>query len=254
MTLYSIINAWADTLDLLPKAIDNHLQFSDGVIVVFSRLSNKFNDDGGKIADFIDKYPRGKKVVFEICEPERNLLPVVNETRKRNHGINYARGRCSHFFLADADEFYFREEVQQAKKIFDNPNINGIVCGLKVYISKPTLWCEDHTLVSFIHKMKPETYCGGFREYPYAYDEQGKAHIDPTRRINETRGVVMTDVTMHHYSYVRQDIDVKIDNSSANLGRSRDAIKRDLAAAAPGYKVTFGYNKELKESPNYFGL
>lgn len=76
MTLYSIINAWIDTIELLPHCIDNHLKFCDGVIVVFSRTSNHFVGDNGEVADFIDKYPRGRPVVFELCEPVRGTHTV----------------------------------------------------------------------------------------------------------------------------------------------------------------------------------
>lgn len=253
MTLYSIINAWIDTIELLPHCIDNHLKFCDGVIVVFSRTSNHFVGDNGQIADFIDKYPRGRPVVFELCEPVKGLTPLANETRKRNHGIGYAKNRCTHFFLADSDEFYKPEEVKEVKNLFTDPHLNGVVCPLVVYIGKPTLWCEDHTLVPFIHKLNKNTQAGNFKSYPHAYDSAGHAHIDPSRRLNETRGVVMCNATMHHFSYLRKDIDLKINNSSAKLSRSEAIIKRDIANAKPGYFSEL-YSKHLKESENFFEI
>lgn len=255
MRLCSIINAWEDTQELLPMAIFNHLEFCDGVVLVVSRQSNRFNAPSEDWIETINTYSQHEKVFVEFCEPEPGLQAQLNETRKRNRGIMRARElRFTHFFLADADEFYNVDEVDEAKQLFNDDRLNGVVAKSRVYIKSPTLWVNDHTLVPFIHKLKPETYCGSFREYPYAYDQKGHAHIDPTRRINVTRGVTMCDVVMYHMSYVRRNIDLKIANSSANLKRSEAYIKADIANAKPGYKVTFNYHQELQQSENIFNI
>lgn len=266
MKLVSIINVWADCLCLLPYCIENHLQFCDSVIVVWSAFSNHGVKDDRMLEfvvrnnwkDLIGCYApenpgKYQNVLFQQCEPVKGLKPLVNETRKRNAGIDYAKSQgFTHFFLADADEFYKPEEVQEVKKLFTDPHLNGVVCPLVVYVGKPTLWCEDHTLVSFIHKLNKNTQAGNFKNYPYAYN--GKhAHIDPSRRLNETLGVVMCNATMHHFSYLRKDIDLKINNSSAKLSRSEAIIKRDIANAKPGYFSEL-YSKHLKESENFFEI
>lgn len=255
MRLCSIINAWEDTVELLPMVILNHLEFCDGVVLVVSQQSNRFNFPSEEWIETIEAYARHEKVFVEFCEPEAAMHAQLNETRKRNRGILRARElRFTHFFLSDADEFYNADEVDTAKQLFIDDRLNGIVAKSRVYIKSPTLWVADHTLVPFIHKMRPETYCGSFRKYPFAYDQQGHAHIDPTRRINVTRGVIMCDVIMHHMSYVRRNIDLKIANSSANLKRSEHFIKADIANAKPGYRVTFNYNDTLKECKNEFNI
>jgi hypothetical protein len=58
---------------------------------------------------------------------------------------------------------------------------------------------------------------------------------------------------MHHYSYVRKDINLKIENSSANLKRSRHIIYEELVNAKPGYLSKL-YHQELKECENYFNI
>jgi len=143
MRLVSIINVWHDCLCLLPHAIKNHLQFCDDVIVVWSSKSNHGNEDGGKMLEFVTSQ---NGVLYQQCEPVKGLTPLANETRKRNAGIEYAKAKgFTHFFLADADEFYIPEEVEKAKELFNEPNLNGIVCPLRVFVGKPTLWCGDHT-------------------------------------------------------------------------------------------------------------
>lgn len=255
MRLVSIINAWIDTIELLPKCIKNHLAFCDGVIVVVTSESNYGNPDNGVMGNFITDNDFGSNVHFVTADIDTRLTAQVNESRKRNKGLDVARSHgFTHFFLADADEFYLAHEVRDAKERFSDPTLNGLVCRTRVYIAKPTLWVADHTLISFIHKLKPQTMSGAYPSYPNTYDDHGNAHIDPTRRINEVNRVEMCDVTMHHMSYVRDNIDLKIQNSSANLKRSEAAIKRDIANARYGYKVTFNYHQELQECYNLFAI
>ena len=195
-----------------------------------------------------------ERVLFHQLEPMRNMKPKANETRKRQQGIEVAKAEgYTHFFLADADELYFSEEVEKAKLLFNDPSVNGLVCPLRVYVGKPTLWCEEDTLISFIHKLNRKTSTGDNPRYPFAYDKKGIAHIDGTRRINETNGIRKCDVVCQHYSYVRSNINMKIKNSTANLSKREDLIKRDIERSKPGYFSEI-YHQPLKESENYFNI
>lgn len=252
MKLCSIISVWSDCLDLLPFCIDNHIQFCDSVVVCWSSSSNHFVRSDAML-QFVATH-QYERVIFHQIEPGRGLKPLANETRKRNRGIEIAREHgFTHFFLADADEMYVPFEVNQVKKLFDEPHLNGTVCRMKVYIKRPTLWCNDKTLVTFIHKLDKKTFTGNFHEYPFAYDESGTARIDPSRRINETRGIAMCDAICHHLSYVRANINMKIDNSTANLKRVERIIRSDQEGAAPGY-VSQMYGEALQESENLFNI
>lgn len=251
--LVSIINAWSDTVELLPFCIDNHLQFSDAVIVVVSAMSNHGNTDS-VMADFIRNYPLNARVLFEHFEPFLKYIPRVNEAAKRNFGIQRAIEnpyKFTHYLMADADEFYIPEDVQKEKKRLSC--VNGLVCRTRVYIKTPKLWTEDHTLVPFIQRLHTTSVVGNFKYFPFAYDESGAAHIDPTRRPNFTNGIEMSDIICHHFSYVRKNIDLKINNSSANLRRSVKIIYEELHDAKPGY-VSKLYHSPLKESENLFNI
>lgn len=253
MKLCSIISCWFDTLDLLPFCIDNHLKFSDSVIVVWSSKSNKGQSDGGKMLEFVatHKYDR---VLFYQLEPVTKLTVLANETRKRNTGIEIAkREGYTHYFIADADELYNPEEVAVDKKSFEDTDLVGLVCGLRVFIKSPMLWCSDHTLIAFIHKLSKHTYVGSFKEYPFAYDRTGTAQIDGSRRPNETTGIRKSNTICRHFSYVRSDMDLKINNSTANLKRIKDRIIRDITFARPGYKSVL-YHQELQECSNEFNI
>jgi hypothetical protein len=252
MRLTSIINVWADCVELLPFCIKNHLQFCDGVIVVWSQYSNHGNKNDA-VLEYILANGHDQRVQFVQCEPWKGVTPLNSETRKRNHGIATAREKgFTHFIISDADEFYMSGYMNDEKKRFDNPNLNGLVHDVKVFIKNPTLWARDHTLVCGIHKLNKDTCCGNFKDYPFAYDSKGQAHIDPSRRLSFTSGIEIS-LPMYHMSYVRKNIDLKIDNSSANLKRSRQVIYDELRDAKPGY-VSRLYHQPLQECPNYFDI
>lgn len=253
MRLCSIINVWVDAKELLPFCLENHLRFCDHVIVVWSMKSNHENYDDS-ILPFIVNYKNDGNVTFHQLEPVQGLTPLANETRKRNYGIDVAiKSGFTHFIIADQDEFYESNRMNEEKKRFENPNLNGLVHPLKVYIKSPTLWCGDHTLVPGIHRLTKDVCVASFKQYPFAYDIQGNAHIDPSRRPHFFTGIEMSEVFCHHFSYLRKDINLKIDNSSANLKRSRQVIYDELRDAKPGY-VSRLYHQPLQECENHFNI
>jgi glycosyltransferase involved in cell wall biosynthesis len=247
MRIAAIFNIWADCLDLLPHAIENIRPVVDGVIVVWSKKSNRLN---------VAHYELPKDCILVQCEPD-SREPHHNETAKRNAGLSAARQLgFTHFIGMDSDEFYDQQEFLKEKNIIDEKGILGSVCRIKTYFKIPTLTIGfDHTLVPFIHRIGSRLeYKLKFHSYPYTYDREGKCHIDPTRRLNMTAGVKMVDIVMHHFSWVRKDFKLKMENSSANLrGTRADGIFEDLRNAKPGYFCKT-YHKELIECDNQFNL
>jgi hypothetical protein len=253
MKIAAIYNVWADCMDLLPYSIGNIFPVVDGVIVVWSAWSNQgvFKDD----CIHYSRKPHNEKISFHNYEPELPGTPHQNETNKRNEGLRIAREQgYTHFIMMDADEFYNRGEFKYYKKLTEDEDLNGSVCRTKVYFKKPTLTIGyDHTLVPFIHKLSPGLRFGNFKDYPCAYDEAGNAHIDPTRRLNITKGIASIGVTMHHYSWVRSDYNLKIENSAAKNNLKKSSIYRDLENAKDGVYNEF-YRATLVSCDNYFNL
>lgn len=250
MKLAAIYNVWADGLDLLRPSVENILPEVDQVIIVFSNYSNY-----GHYIPFTCLDPH-EKIVYHNCEPNLNMAPHENETVKRNLGLAWAKENgFTHFIGLDADEFYEREQLRIEKYHIEKNNLAGMVCGIKVYFKSPTLTVGfDHTLVPFIHKITPGLkFLLNSKNYPYAYDDAGNAHIDPTRRLNISSGVEFSNVVMHHYSWVRSDYNLKIENSAARNNLRKSSIYDDLKNAAPGVYNQF-YRAELKKCENLFNL
>lgn len=248
MKLAAIFCVWGDCNDLLPYAINNIIPVVDGVIVVYSEVSNH----GNSKEVFKLSHP---KCQYFNWEPNLGVPPHANETTKRNFGLTKAKELgYTHFINLDGDEFYDQVDFKVEKIRLKKLNLNGMVCGVKTYFKSPTLTIGmDYTLVPFIHELRSNTkFMINSKTYPFAYDN-GSARIDPTRRLNYVSGIEMSSIVMHHYSYVRSDINLKINNSSANLRRSEAVIKKDLKNAKPGYYCEL-YHRELIECENHFNL
>lgn len=249
MKLCAIFVTWNDW-DLLAVSTSNIRPVVDGIIIVASRHSNF-----GAIDYEFDRQVNERYFAdAAIFEPRPSLRPHENEAAKRNHGLELARRQeYTHFIMMDSDEFYDREEFRLCKKWVEESDLNGIVHPLRVLFGKPTLWCNDHTLVPGIQRITPNVRLGDFKAYPFAYDPLGNAHIDPTRRPSFTDGIHMSIVPMWHASWVRKDFSIKIENSSARNNIKRSTIYDDLRNTKPGYYCKF-YRDELKEVPNQFNI
>lgn len=249
MRLCLIYCVW-DGLEILKHSYRNMAPLADSTIIVWSRLSNNCQNVG----DFDPWDYREPNTIFVNHEPSPAKTKQTNERDKRNAGLQEAkRHGFTHFLMLDADEIYDPEEFNREKERIEKKDLNGLVCGLKVYFKRPdlTIGSDPATRVPFIHKLTPSIHHCLNKRYPFAYDERGGARIDQTRQLNINRGVEWSDITMHHYSHVRNDIRVKIENSSANLGRS--SLLEDWLNAKEGYFVKM-YQRTLVSCENQFNI
>lgn len=242
MRLAGIYNVWHD-YDLLQYSLKNIRPLVDGVIIVASEQSNY-----GEISPI-------PKNLQDVYRREPQFRDARNsETDKRNFGLKIAREQgYTHFLTMDADEFYEPEAFLKEKEKFKNPNLKGLVCQCQTYFKSPQLTIGlDTTLVPFIHELTPTINHEFNRNYPFAWINR-QIRIDPTRSLNITSGVERTDLIMHHYSYLRSDLSVKIRNSTARANIEKSTLKEDYRNAKAGYFCKF-YQKTLYEVPNYFNI
>lgn len=241
MKLCAIYIVWFDGIEILPYSIEAIRKHVDEVIVIYSNTSNHGNTvEYSKELDALN-------VTLVNWEPNLGKRPVVNETAKRNFGLKVALSfGYTHFIMMDCDEVYDPVEFEKAKKD------GNYVCRLKTYIRKPTYQVDDHTLIPFIHRLTPDLIFGNFRTYPFAYNGKD-AHIDPTRRLNLVKDVQMSDIICHHFSWVRRDINLKAQNSTAKVNVLKSEIFDDYVNAEPGYYSKF-YRSKIKEVDNKFGI
>ena len=166
-----------------------------------------------------------KKLVDEIIffEPDLKKSPQFNETKKRNIGLKAAvRSGVSYFMTMDCDEFYFENEVEEAKKIIINSNITHSYCSQVIYGQMPTqqvIW-NNCCHVQFFSRVDKFSVL--------ACNEFAPCRVDPTRMILERAGskhFVLDVVRMHHFSLVRSNLEQKYANTSFRI-LGEDPIKR----------------------------
>ena len=241
--LCAIYNVF-DSVELLNGSMNCLKNDVDLFIIVWQDVSN-FGEYYDCTKDF--QLPDfGCKIIFSKYEPQINKGGTWNETQKRNIGLEIAKeNNCTHFLHLDCDEYY--ENFSEAKKQFIDSGAKGSVCKILTYFKKPTLRLEneDNYYVPFIHELKPDTIAGN-TEYPF--------YVDPTRKINESN-VVLLHVYMHHFSWIRKDIERKSRNSSAKFNIERSQLLHDYYSneTKDGYFLK-DYNQKLIEVENLFEI
>lgn len=256
MKLCAIYNVWGDW-DWMELSYERMRPLVDGVIIVYSERSNY-----GEFSEIPYPWDMNKNPYSFLYYADDDLHidqrepvfhhPAHSETDKRNFGLEMARELgYTHFVTMDADEVYSPEEFNAAKKLFEDPELQGLVCRCQTYFKSPQLTIGlDTTLVPFIHKITPTLKHDFNRSYPFAWEGQA-IRIDPTRSFNINSGVKMCDVTMHHYSWVRKDHEKKIRNSTARANLERSTIREDLALAKEGYFCKFYQNTLVRAQVDF---
>lgn len=245
MKLAAIYNVWHDW-DILEHSIGNISPLVDKVIIIGSNYSNY-----GELSIIPDEW---RFHVNRVFEPNPRISPMINETEKRNLGLQTARVLgCTHFITMDADEFYDPAMFLQEKLRFKNHKLNGLVCGSNVYFKSPTLTIGlATTLVPFIHKLSPNINHCINRGYPFAFNNR-EIRIDPTRQLGYTTGIEWSNIVMDHMSWVRKDIEIKIRNSTAKSNIERSTIRKDFEVAKAGEYCNF-YRKYLFRVANKYNI
>lgn len=207
MKLAAIYNVWED--EHLLDSINLIREHVDYIILIYQNISNYFEiyHPNIKIDDAIAiRY-------FPLA-----ISPMQNEINKRQLGIDTAKTlNCTHFLHLDCDEMHF--DFEKGKQEYINSGANGSVCEMYTYFQSKNYRLEnvDNYFVPFIHKLDTNTVCG-VKKYPF--------YTDPTRRIN-TENVVKLNHKMHHYSWIRSNIERKIRNSTAKKNIEKSNLLKD---------------------------
>jgi hypothetical protein len=237
----AIYNLWDGEELLIPSM----RSISDGIdlfIVVYQTVSN-FGEVYNPLINLrLDEF----NVILKEYTPIPNS-GGLNETTKRNLGIQIAKDNdCTHFIQMDCDELY--EHFVYSKSQFMDSGCDGSVARIITYFKKPTLRLKtfDNYYVPFIHKLHQNTVTG-VREYPF--------YVDPTRRINTTGPPILISDSMHHFSWVRKNINRKIMNSSARKNILKSQLEEDYNAPNLGEGFYLkDYGQKLIEVQDLFGL
>lgn len=249
MKLAAIYNVW-DGVELMRGSVNCLRDHVDLFIIVWQKQSNygEFYDPLEEIQNAM-KVISYEKVVYIEYMPDINIDGGRNELTKRSIGLKLAKQyKCTHFINMDCDEYY--TDFGAAKQEYLESTADGSVCRILTYFKSPCfrLSFPDNYLVPFIHKIYDHTEMNSMN-YPF--------YVDPTRRVN-TSSVVQLNTMMHHFSYVRKDIERKCRNSSAKHNIAKSKLLKDyyspvLAGNPEGYFLA-DYNQKLTVVDNIFGI
>ncbi len=240
LKLAAIYNVW-DGIEHLKGSMNCLKNDVDLFIIVYQDISN-FGEEYNPLPDMDLE---GFNHILVRYTP-RKIAGQYNETLKRNMGLEMAKiNNCSHFLNMDTDEYY--KDFKSCKQKYIESGYKGSACKIYTYFKLPTLRfeTEDGYYVPFIHELLPNTICGSF-DYPF--------YVDSTRKINCVN-VILLDIHMHHFSWVRKDIEQKCRNSSAKINIERGSMLQDYynPEVKSGYYVK-DYEKKLISVDNFFSI
>ena len=208
-----------DGEELLRASAERMRMHADYISVIYQVVSNfGFKADPGLVPLLHDLQISGIIDDFELYTPNLSIPPAQNEVQKRNFGLNLSRGQgCSHHLSMDTDEFYHTDQYGNALFAIEMEGYDNTACQMQTYYKRPGLRIsppEDYwvTFVTKIHQHSAFKYNGYF-----------PVLVDPTRRMNEGdiykpakfKAFSRSELQMHHMSYVRKDLRIKLENSSA---------------------------------------
>lgn len=133
------------------------------------------------------------------------------EADKRNLGLLLAQTKgCTHFMTMDCDEIYNRDQIAWVKQDVEENGYDSTACQMLTYYKKPTIVLDppEDYFVPLIYRID---------ERRFGMPSRFPVPVDPTRRLEakKARLYQRTEIEMHHYSYIRNDIRQKLRNSSA---------------------------------------
>lgn len=219
MSKYGVSYNLFDGEELLESSIKSIRDNVDYVSVVYQTTSNFGHPCSEGLVPLLEDL-KSRGLVDELFEyqPKVNKGGHYNEIRKRNIGLILSEGAgCDYHMAMDSDEFYTDEQMKYVKKIIEEGGYDSSVCQMTTYYKEPIYRLEpkEEYYVSLFHKIRPGV--------EYVLGHPFPVLVDPTRRVNPGNCKVFTrdEVEMHHMSYVREDIERKVRNSSAKVNFDR---------------------------------
>lgn len=201
-----------DGEELLESSIKSIRESVDYINVVYQTKSWYGNPGNPKLLQLLESLKK-QGLIDEIIEytPDYSISAGKQERTKRNMGLCAAKRACVDYFMTmDTDEYYLKDQMEQAKRYIIKAGISHSFCPVVAYAT-PTR-----------RSLKP---IGGFVQFfsrvtiwsKLKFNVHNPALVDPTRQLNHVpfaKYFVLPKLEMHHMTAFRKDIDKKLKNSS----------------------------------------
>jgi hypothetical protein len=200
-----------DGVENLENSVLNIQPVTDILIGVYQTISNYGNIIEKNIPALLNRL--GFHYIIEYI-PDLTKTPHFNEIAKRNIGLEIARQNgCEMFMTMDCDEMYSIAELKRAKNEFERSGCDASACMMQTYYGNNRMvYAEPETYYVTLFFKTDTKDIRKFKEFV-----QFPVLADPTRKLPSNKVLVFprSTIQMHHYSYVRDDIRMKLINSSA---------------------------------------
>ena len=231
-----------DGEELLRRSIESIRPHVDHIVVVYQLVSNQGQDcrptllallrelESFKLIDELIEY--SPKQSFSLSE-KRALMSRRSNTNVRSvpdHFFNELLQRevgrkacfdanCTHFMSLDVDEFYLSQDLQYAKTFMaENSQYEAFACRMRTFFKFPTCELLPKDSVNHVNVLYQMS-----AEFPFRFDCQYPVVMDPTRKLENLKRIhVDNRVEMYHYSYVRHNIRLKLENLSNRSSLTED--------------------------------
>lgn len=219
MRLHLSYNAF-NGLEFLEANVRNMRPVVDVVTVLWQKVSNYGNANNEGIEELVERLKQKGLIDHAVLyETDLKRPGPYNELVKRNLGLQMARETdCTHHLDMDVDEFYFREQVEQAKKLMEQQDIQASYCRIVEYHKQVNYRCKQ--LRKDLHApfiMKADSELKMRAKAPVLLDPKRRAKPNDRHHVFKPN-----ELLMHHYTLVRKDLTGKLkdaNNHKTNIER-----------------------------------
>ena len=210
-----------DGEEILPFALENLRKFADFSVIIYQTTSN-FGNENPNLLPKLEKLKKDGLVdmLFEYkpdIQKDDNGEVIwqngsFNEIKKREIGLNICRDNgCKIYMTLDCDEFYDHVQFKWAIKDFEEGGYDTSFTNLLTYYKLPTMELHppEKWFQPLFYKIKKGTKFEFFKDYPI--------FTDRTKMVKAGKMKVYKreEIQQYHYAYVRDNIRVKVENSSS---------------------------------------
>lgn len=196
------------------KLIDNH---------IFYTPTKNFEglDEGTK-----ELIKNEGNIFHDTTYDESIYYGIFNEMNKRNLSLHYLRSQgCTHLLDMDTDEFYIKEQIEEAIKYVEKGNYDASFCQMQTYyrFNNVIITPPETYYVPFIYQIKTSS------KFEQIENTDFPVFCDGKRRIKCGYPLVFdrSELEMHHYSYVRNNVESmksKFKNCSSKMNFDDDKV------------------------------
>jgi hypothetical protein len=192
-------------LELIEKSIKSIKKYVDYIVIVHQKIGFNGNPEPEENKQIL-KHLIDNKLVDDVVYYDDNKDIEQGVLNKRNIGLDYCKKNgCTFIMPMDSDERYNIDElITEINFMYDN-NIDTLYSPIYSYYYDENHYFKDTYFVASVFKIDN-------RKFEVT---KSSVLVDSVRKMNE--GIYkISEMYMHHYTYLKNSFSIKINNSVAS--------------------------------------